>query len=159
MLHVAPEKNLQDFFKNENLEYFSADLNSELASIKMDIQDIQFDSSYFDAVVCNHVLKHVADDRKAIGEFYRVLKPGGWAILQAPYSLVLKETLEDASITSKEERKKIFGQENHVRMYSKDDYVQRLQLAGFKVDQESLDEETVGKYALNPDELIFFCKK
>lgn len=159
LLHVAPEKNLQRLLRrNFSLEMVSADLDSPLASVKMDIQAIQYPNNHFDAILCNHVLEHVPDDLKAMKELYRVLKPGGWAILQVPFSPLLEHSFEAASITKATDRERVFGQRNHVRIYGLD-YPLLLQATGFMVRKESMDEATTKQYALNPKEVIFFCKK
>ena len=98
----------------------------------MSVTKIPFSDDYFDAIICNHVLEHVVDDSKAMTELFRVLKPGGWAILQVPISMVLEETYEDFSIVDPQHREQAFGQADHVRIYAKD-YETRLALAGFKV--------------------------
>ncbi len=124
----------------------------------MDIQHIPFPENYFDAIICNHVLEHIIDDVKAMKEMHRVLKENGWAILQVPYSPIMEQSFEDSSVTGKKEREKIFGQDNHVRIYGLD-YPARLESAGFSVSKEKMDTHITDKFALNPDEVIFFCKK
>lgn len=99
----------------------------------MDITDIRFPDDYFDEIICNHVLEHVIDDGKAMSELYRILNPGGWAILQVPISLTLKNTYEDFSITTITGREQALGQDDHVRIYA-EDYQARLAQAGFKVN-------------------------
>jgi SAM-dependent methyltransferase len=156
MLHFAPERRLLHSFEKEGMDYYSADLESPLARIKMDVGKINFPDSYFDAIICNHVLEHVLDDQNAIKELCRVLKPDGWAILQVPYSPILAETFEDPSVISRSERRKVFGQFDHVRIYGKD-YVNRLQSGGFRVEEKKLDVASTKKFALNDEEPIFFC--
>jgi hypothetical protein len=158
ILHIAPEKSLQRMFKRKQINTVSADLNSPLASIKMDIQQIQFPDNYFDAIICNHVLEHIPDDYRAMKELYRVLKPGGWAILQVPYSPLLEETFEDANIIRTRDRERVFGQSDHVRIYGLD-YVTRLHSSGFTVTTEKMDAAVTKQYALNAEEVIFYCKK
>ncbi|MFT4824035.1 MAG: SAM-dependent methyltransferase [Halioglobus sp.] len=132
LLHVAPEAclrlKLQQYVGDG---YLTADLLAKNVDVKMDITDIKFPDGHFDAIYCSHVLEHVLDDRKAIREFFRVLKPGGWAILLVP--IIAEETFEDASIRTPEARLKAFGQEDHVRNYGPD-YIERLLEADFLVE-------------------------
>ena len=132
MLHVAPEQCFMDRFEEIHGEnYITADIESPLAKVKMDIHDIPFPENTFDVTFCNHVMEHVDDDLKAMGELHRVLKPGGWGIIQVPFfPPIPDETFEDASITDPKERERIFGQDDHVRLYGKD-YPNRLRKAGF----------------------------
>jgi predicted SAM-dependent methyltransferase len=134
VLHIAPEQQVKTVLSQKmNLDYLTADLLESDVMIKMDVTDIQFHDDSFDAIICNHVLEHIIDDRKALAELYRVLKPLGWAILQVPISLSLGATYEDTSITTEKGREEAFGQSDHVRIYAKD-YKTRLAQAGFKVD-------------------------
>ena len=158
IFHVAPERNLQKKISEAGMEYFSAGLSNSLANIRMDIQNIKFPSNYFDAIICIHVLEHIVHDEKAMRELYRVLKPEGWAILQVPYSPIMENTFENPLITGPKEREKVFGQADHVRIYGRD-YQKRLQSVGFSVKQEKADVNSIKNFALNPDEIIFFCHK
>ncbi len=112
--------------------------------------------------MCYHVLEHIEDDLKAIFELYRILKPGGWAILQSPIDIEREKTYEDFTITTPAERKKVFGQEDHVRIYGRD-YFLRLKKAGFKVTEEDFinrfNASEIKKLVLDKDETIFFCSK
>jgi SAM-dependent methyltransferase len=131
MLHIAPEKCFENRLKKRLGEnYVTADLLNPRAMVKMDIMDIKFPNESFDVIYCSHVLEHVSDDRQAMREFYRVLKPKGWAILLVP--ITVEKTFEDPSIVDPQERLKVFGQEDHVRRYGTD-YTERLREAGFKV--------------------------
>jgi SAM-dependent methyltransferase len=135
ILHVAPELCLgSSLQKRLRGNYFSADLMSPRAMIKMDITDIQFPDAFFDVIYCSHVLEHVLDDKKALREFFRVLKPDGWAILLVP--IFGEKTIEDTRVTEPAERLRLFGQEDHVRIYGRD-YIDRLREAGFTVKIES----------------------
>src|SRR5262245_6184809 len=128
LLHFAPETEFtKRFRKIRGIDYLSADLVSPHAIVKMDITDIDRPDSSFDVIYCSHVLEHVPDDRKAISEMFRVLKPGGWALIQVPMSK--KGTIEDPSITDAGERERLFGQSNHVRRYGLD-IKDRLAAAG-----------------------------
>ncbi len=164
MLHIAPEICFMDRFESiEGLEYITGDIESPLAKVKMDIHKIPFEDNTFDVSMCNHVMEHVTDDIAAMKEIYRVLKPGGWAIIQVPFFPPLRDlTFEDDKIKDLKEREKVFGQDDHVRMYGLD-YGQRLSKAGFKVTEDdfinSLDKGLVKRYALPENEIIYFVTK
>jgi len=163
VLHIAPEQCFLKLFRNQkNLEYTTADLYSPIADVKADICDLPFEEDSFDVVFCNHVLEHIEDDQKAMSELYRVLKPGGMGIFQIPQDLRLDKTYEDFSITSKEDRKKHFGQYDHVRVYGKD-YFDRLRKVGFNVEEvnyaSKIDEDLITKYCLVKDEILPVCTK
>ena len=133
MLHVAPEPCIEVRLRRRlGAGYLTADLMNTGAMVKMDIMDIQYPDESFDVIYCSHVLEHVPDDRKAIREFRRVLKRGGWAILLVP--ITAGKSHEDPSITEPAERLRVFGQEDHVRIYGPD-YVDRLREAGFAVTE------------------------
>lgn len=158
VLHIAPEQEfLRRFKKMQNLDYVSADLFSPIVDVKADILDLPFADHSFDVVFCNHVLEHIVDDRKAMSELYRILKPGGWGILQVPIKTSLEKTYEDFNITDPKERQKHFGQYDHVRWYGMD-YFERLRSVGFKVDidyySQKFSEEEIQKYALNKNEIL-----
>ena len=110
-----------------------------------------FDECTFDVVVCNHVLEHVPEDRKAMRELQRILKPGGWAVLLVPFDQDRAVTYEDWAIVDPDERERAFGQFDHVRVYGRD-YVDRLSDAGFEVSVvrygDELDEQTVALHGL-----------
>jgi len=132
MLHIAPEPCFETMFKNTiGSGYISADLYNPCAMVKMDIMDIKYENDFFDIIYCSHVLEHVSDDRKAMKEFFRVLKKDGWAILNVP--IIKDKTYENPNITDPKEREKEFGQSDHVRAYGPD-YIDRLREAGFSVD-------------------------
>ena len=102
------------------------------------------------------------DDKKAINELFRVLKPGGEAILQVPISKYNKDTFEDFLITAPEEREKSFGQKDHVRIYGKN-YPKILENIGFKVNlydiKKDLNIRNIEKYGINKEEILYIGKK
>ena len=107
MLHVAPEPCFESRLKNHlNQDYITADLLNSRAMVRVDITDIPYSDEYFDVIYCSHVLEHVQDDKRAMRELYRVLKPSGWAILLVP--ITLDRTFEDSSITDPSERLRVF---------------------------------------------------
>ena len=131
MLHVAPESMFEKLLKNRlGSGYLTADLHCPRAMVRMDVTDLPYPEETFDVIYCSHVLEHVVDDKAAVREFYRILKPDGWAILLVP--ITADRTFEDHSVTDPSERLKLFGQEDHLRRYGPD-FVQRLEEARFKV--------------------------
>lgn len=166
VLHVAPEPNLsKQFFKHQFKEYICGDFfapgyeDAYPDYVKnINILNIPYRDNYFDAVICNHVLEHVEDDIKGMSEIFRVLKKGGFAILQVPISYKINKTYEDFSITDSKCREDAFGQCDHVRIYGPD-YVDRLKSIGFNVDVISNLAETHPKAGLNKKENIFICRK
>jgi len=163
VLHFAPEQAFYRRFKKmKNLTYTTTDLNSPIADVKADICNLPFEDNAFDFIFCNHVLEHIPDDTKAMHELFRVLAPGGTAIIQVPYEADRKETFEDNSITDPRERARIFGQYDHVRVYGMD-YFNKLADVGFivsAVDYTSeLTHHEINTYRLAQGELVPVCKK
>ena len=171
VLHIAPEAWLKELFlRNPDIDYTSGVKKVTKMGYyydrmirELDITNLEMKDNLYDVVICNHVLEHIIDDELAISEIYRVLKPGGWAILQVPISAILEKTYEDNSILSKRSREKHFGQFDHVRIYGQD-YPKRLEKAGFKVERanpinDSWYIENISKYALNTDEDLFIAHK
>lgn len=161
MLHIAPERCLETRFKQQlGDNYLSADLSDPGAMIKMDITDIQYPDQSFAVIYCSHVLEHVPDDRRAIMEFFRVLKNTGWAILLVPISG--EKTLEDPTVITPAERLKTFGQADHVRRYG-EDYVERLREAGFTVQitghGDLVNHDQAVTMGLLTTDKIYYCTK
>jgi predicted SAM-dependent methyltransferase len=132
VLHVAPERCLERRLRLRiGSGYLTADFNDARADVRMDIMNIEYPDGTFDFIYCSHVLEHVADDRRAMREFRRVLNPEGTAVLLVP--ITSARTIEDPTITDPAERRRLFGQHDHVRRYGAD-YVNRLTDAGFAVE-------------------------
>lgn len=165
LLHVAPEVSLMRHFRRlygASGNYITADLESPLADMHFDIQHIPLEDSSVDVVICNHLLEHVADDRLALREIYRVLRPGGWGIMLVPEDRSRATTFEDDSITDPKRRTELFGQYDHRRVYGRD-YDKRLEDAGFCVQRHSVTElfsEQERKiYATGNDDLVVVYKE
>lgn len=163
VLHFAPEQAFYKRFKRlKNLEYITTDLNSPLATVKADICNLPFKDNTFDRILCNHVLEHISDDKKAMQELYRVMKPGGWGVFQIPQDRNRAYTLEDDTVTSPEERARLFGQYDHVRSYGLD-YADRLRNVGFTVREvayaQQFNPELITRYVLSSTEVIPVCYK
>ena len=163
VLHIAPEQEfLRKFKKMKNLDYTSADLFSPIVDVKADILDLPFEDESFDVIFCNHVLEHIEDDRKAMSELYRVMKKGGWGILQVPMKNSLEKTYEDFTITDPKERQKHFGQYDHVRWYGMD-YFDRLKSVGFDAEanfySQKFSDADIKKFGLNRNEILPVVRK
>lgn len=163
VLHIAPEQEfLRKFKKMKNLEYTSADLFSPIVDVKADIVDLPFEDNSFDVIICNHVLEHIVDDRKAMSELYRVMKSGGWGIVQVPMKNSLEKTYEDFTITDPKERQKHFGQYDHVRWYGMD-YFDRLKSVGFETEinfySQKFSEAEIKRFGLNKNEILPVVRK
>ena len=162
-LHIAPEQCFLKIFKTQkNLDYITSDLESPIADVKADICNLPFQDNSFDVVFCNHVLEHIPNDTKAMQELFRVLKKGGFGIFQIPQDISREKTFEDASITDKIERTKIFGQYDHVRVYGRD-YFNKLRSVGFAVDEIDYTKKMAAKelerFCLMKNEILPVCYK
>lgn len=166
MLHIAPEVALMRKFKKMYAStpdrYITADLESPLADMHFDVQQIPLEAESFDAVICNHIMEHVEDDGKALRELYRILRRGGWGVILSPVELEREKTFEDDTITDPAERTRIFGQYDHRRIYGRD-YAARLSEAGFEVYdidyKNELSKAEQELYALPADHLYIVCKQ
>jgi SAM-dependent methyltransferase len=163
-LDVAPQPNLSKLIRSiPTLNYRSCDLNSDYADDKVDIQDMNiYPDNSFDVFICSHVLEHVEDDYKAMLELHRILKPGGWGIVMVPILLTLENIYENSDIKDAETKWKHFGQGDHVRLYSKKGFVERLSNAGFKVEQLSIDyfgKETFIKSSIPERSVLYIVRK
>lgn len=161
LLHFAPEPCLADQFRRlPALDYVSVDLHDPTAMVKMDITQLTFPDASFDLILCSHVLEHVPDDRAALRELFRVLMPGGHAILLVPQRE--GPTDEDPTITDPIVRERRFGQLDHVRFYGSD-FVQRVEATGFLVAEVSTtDIATPDEHHLMgmiEDEKLFLATK
>ncbi len=164
VLHIAPELCfIRPFERQHGKLYITADLESPWAKIKMDVQHMPFADNQFNVVLCNHVLEHVENDIQALQEIKRVLRPGGYAILQVPfYHPVPEKTLEDQSIVRPADREKLYGQADHVRRYGKD-YLNRIGQAGLKAREvafaEELGPDVCRRHGLVLTEKIYLAQK
>ena len=156
-LHFSPfggEATIGEWLE-QRTDYTSTDLEGGM--VPADIQHLPFDNNSFDLIVCAHVLEHVQDDREALRELERVLRPGGSALVMVP--ITGGTTLEDPTITTPEGRLRAFGQVDHVRSPGRD-YWHRFIECGFAVERvsgDTLGDATRERYALGDDE-IYVCR-
>ncbi len=157
VLHVAPEQVFYQKFRSfSHWDYTTTDLYSPLADVKADLRKLPFEDHAYDLILCNHVLEHIPDHLQALSELYRVLKKGGTLIAQVPLDLNREKTFEDPTITDPQERSRIFGQYDHVRIYGKD-YSDFLNQTGFSSQcipyTEQLTKKEIDTYALQYDSI------
>ena len=133
ILHLAPERHLERLISMQDpLEYVRGDLHPARPGVlRVDLMGIDFPDARFDVLIANHVLEHVDDDSQSLREIWRVLRPGGHAILQTPFSARMPHKLEDASIATGAERLRAYGQEDHCRLYGAD-FIQFVASFGFE---------------------------
>jgi SAM-dependent methyltransferase len=164
VLHFAPESRLSRIIAAAGpARYVRCDLFPQSMDVRrIDMLNMDLQSGEFDVLIANHVLEHVADDRKALSEIIRVLKPGGWCILQTPYSAILHNTWEDPGIESAATRLQAYGQEDHVRLYGRDVF-ERFASAGLEPDIQRheqvlghIDAEIAG---VNREEPLFLMHR
>ena len=164
MLHMAPENCFIKRFKSiESLDYVTGDLDSPWADHHFDVHSIPFEDESFDIIMANHLMEHVDDDRAVLSEFYRVMKPGGWGVLQVPIDWTNPATEEDRSITDPVELERLYWQRDHLRLYGFEDYPSRLRDAGFTVEivdmKDVLGSSRYDRYALGGEQWVFVVKK
>jgi len=164
MLHMAPEYCFIKRFRSvSTLDYVTGDLDSPWADHHFDVHNIPFEDSSFDIIMANHLMEHVDDDHAVLREFYRVLRPGGWGVLQVPIDWTNPNTEEDRSISDPSELERLYWQRDHLRLYGYEDYPNRLRSAGFVVEvidmKEMLGAGRYERYALGGEQWIFVVRK
>lgn len=163
VLHVAPATPFVKRFKAmKNIDYTTADLFSRKVDVRLNIEKIPCSNNSFDVIICNHVLEHVEKERQAISELFRILKKGGWAILQVPINIKRKETLESVGVLAPQKKESYFGQRDHLRIHGLD-YPQILEEMGFSVYPQDyfqeLGDEPIRYYRLPKKRIIYLNKK
>jgi SAM-dependent methyltransferase len=157
ILHFAPEKVVMRQMRGNPL-YETADLHQAGVTHRLDITALPFPDATYDVVMAHHVLEHIDDDRRAIAELFRVLKPGGFAVLSVPLNGTRQETYENPAVTDPIGRTAHFSAPDHRRLYGLD-FAGRLEAAGFvpRIFRASPEEEV--RYALLRDEWITIAAK
>lgn len=161
LLDVAPDGFLKDkLYSKLDGQYLSIDITpARHPTFVMDLTQMAFQDRYFDVIICYHVLEHIHNDRRAMQELFRVLKPGGWAILQVP---IWAETTYEDSRTPKSQYEDVYGHRGHVRRYGMD-YPDRLREVGFEVTLDyfarEMPPEERERFGVDPAEILFVCRK
>jgi SAM-dependent methyltransferase len=145
-----------------SIQYTGVDIRAAWPYVTVigDVTALPLDDDSMDVVLCIHVLEHVGRDRQAMAELYRVLAPGGWALVSVPLRLD-QPTYEDLTVTEPADRLSLFGEEEHVRFYGLD-LRDRLEAAGFSVQMDRADDlpqDECLRFGLRRDEHLFLCRK
>jgi SAM-dependent methyltransferase len=163
LLEIAPVWALARRFRGmASIQYTGVDIRATGPHVTVvgDVTALPLGDESMDVVLCIHVLEHVSNDRQAIGELYRVLAPGGWALVSVPLRLN-EPTYEDSTVTKPSDRLRLFGEEDHVRFYGLD-LRDRLEAAGFSVQLDRADDlprDDCRRFGLRRDEHLFLCRK
>lgn len=164
LLEFAPSLGLSRKLKRHPLvDYRSADLYRNNVDDRVDITDMRgYADASFDIVLCSHVLEHVPDDRRAMRELRRILRPDGFAIVMVPLVHGVDETNEDGAIDTPALRWKYFGSDDHLRQYGKRDFADRLVAAGFKVERLGADffgEDAFWRAGIAADSVLYVVRR
>lgn len=162
ILHFAPESTISNKLKKKYGEqYISADIMEGRADVVADITKLQFDNEQFEYIICNHVMEHVYEEKKAFEEIRRCLKPEGVFIFSSPICWSQKTYENNNAITARD-RIKYYGQEDHVRLYG-NDIVDRIEEYGFDVNlmhcSEIKSEDKIKKFGFLKDDSVLLCRK
>jgi SAM-dependent methyltransferase len=164
-LDIAPSNSLRNFInrKYPGLNYRSADLEKHDVDDSIDITNMSlYKSGSFDFLICSHVLEHIENDLKAIKELYRVLSSTGRGIIMAPIMLSLEQDYENSSIEDSGDRWKHFGQDDHVRMYSKQGFLGKLASVGFNIQSFDINffgSNSFSRYGIHPRSVLYLVNK
>jgi hypothetical protein len=157
LLHFAPEPCLSKFLRPLVKQYVTADIQPGKADTTLNIEKIDLPNSTYDLIICSHVLEHV-NDTIALSEIYRILRPGGRALLMTPLVEGWSKTYENLSVTGDQARELHFGQYDHLRFYGSD-IRQRISDAGFCLEEFTAVEPAVHSYGLSRGEKVFVASK
>jgi len=142
--------------------YRSADLSRKTVDENVDLTKmVRYGDASIDIILCSHVLEHIPEDRKAMSEIRRVLRPDGFAVILVPIVVGVDETHEDPSIEGEALRWKYFGMGDHVRQYGKRDFIERLEAAGLKVEQfgvEHFGAETFRRAGIADNSVLYVAR-
>ena len=146
-----------------NLEYRTADYFRPNVDDHVNICDMPlYADNSVDLFMCSHILEHVPDDRAAMRELFRIMKPGGCGIVMVPLIKGVEETQEDPAINTPELRWKHYAQDDHLRLYGTRDLVVRLTAAGFQVrslDRAHFGAEVFARAGIADNSVLYVVEK
>ncbi|MFN5415652.1 MAG: class I SAM-dependent methyltransferase [Flavobacteriia bacterium] len=159
ILDFSPSRSIyREFKKIKGKKYVGTDLSGNfLADKSFDITSIDAKDQSFDLILCYHILEHIIDDQKAMSELYRILNKNGICIIQTPFKV--GGIYEDYTKTSPKERLEAFGQDDHVRVYSVEALIARLENVGFKIEKLTFKEQQNNRHGFKQNEVVLICSK
>ncbi len=162
-IHFAPESALSKKIRAMGLfDYKTSDLEMDGVDFRENIMSMSFEDESFEFFICSHILEHVESDDRAIQELYRITQKGGLGILMAPIIVGLEKTVEDTSVISEGGRWMMFGQNDHIRLYAHNDYVNKIRKHGFSVSQlgiEHFGAEVFKMLGLKDTSILYIVEK
>lgn len=165
MLDFAPAKAIEAFLRSRvGKGYRSTDLNrKDVDDSGVNIEDMScYADNSFDFIICSHILEHVASPKLAVSELNRVLKVGSKAIIMVPIMTTIENDTEDSALVSEASRWKHYGQDDHVRMFSKNGFVALLKSAGFQVSlltKSDFKNSNFIKLGIDPKSVLYVVTK
>lgn len=163
-LDIAPSASLSRWIKSHpHVFYRSCDMYMAGVDDRADVQQLPYADDSFDFILCSHVLEHVPDDVKAASELRRVLKPDGIAVIMVPIITTITDTYENPEIVTPEQRWRHFGQDDHVRLYSRSGFLRTLEGAAFHTQVlpvlELMTPERCDTHGISQRSVLYFSAK
>ena len=151
------KRHCADALRNNPL-YETADLYQSGVTHRVDVRHLPLPDATYDVVIANHVLEHIDDDRQAMAELYRVLRPKGVALLTVPINPTRATTYEDPAIIDPVRRQAHFNAPDHRRFYGLD-FADRLKAVGFAVETFRVTPAEEVRFGLLPMEWLYIATR
>lgn len=155
ILHFAAEPAIRAFVAPRAARYVTADITGVGVDRAESIEATSFPAASFDMVIASHIFEHV-DDRKALPEMKRIIRPSGVLVCMVPIIEGWDCTYENPTIVAPSDRQLHFGQGDHVRYYGRD-FRDRLRAAGFSLQEYTANGAPAVRYGLFRGEKVFIA--